>query len=570
MINVRYEQWLNCADKLYKTELEEIQGQSAEIEDRFYQTVPFGTGGMRGLLGAGTNRMNIHTIRLVAEGLACQIESQGELAKVRGVVIAYDTRTFSQQFAYETAGVLAMHGIQSYVFKESRPTPELSFAVRYLNAVAGVVITASHNPKQYNGFKVYGEDGAQLTPEFADEIVRHMNEVKDIFSIQSMQKEELFTSSYCAEILERVDDAYANALKTLQQRDEVNKDIQIVYTPLHGSGLVPTMRALKDARFSKVSTVEEQSVQDGTFPTVLYPNPEEKAAFELAIKLGKKTDAELLLATDPDADRLGVAVKSVRGYKLLTGNQLGALLLHYILSSQKEKGTLPDNGVIIKTIVTSELGTAIANSFGVSTVNTLTGFKFIAEKIEEYEQTSEYTYLFGYEESYGYLAGSFVRDKDAIQIALLTAEMAAYYKEKGFTLHDALENIYKQYGYYQEKLLSYTFEGMEGQQKISSIMEIFRHNPPRELNGVLVRRFEDYLTGHAMLADGGEVQLTLPKANVIKMILDDDSWICIRPSGTEPKCKVYLAVVDRGQGLSGEKLQELECAVVSVMEGFLK
>lgn len=560
--------WLTEADEIYRKELKTIEGNQSELEDRFYQTVPFGTGGMRGLLGAGTNRMNNHTIRLVAEGLARQIESQGEVAKVRGVVIAYDTRNFSQQFAYETAGVLAMHGIQSYVFKESRPTPELSFAVRYLNAVAGVVITASHNPKQYNGFKVYGEDGAQLTPQFADEIVEHMNEVENIFTIQSMEKDELLNSGFCTEILEQVDDAYANALKTLKQRDVVEKDIRIVYTPLHGAGLVPTMRAFETAGFTNVSVVEEQAVQDGNFPTVTFPNPEEKAAFERAIKLGKKTGAELLLATDPDADRLGVAVKSEDEYKLLTGNQLGALLLHYIFSSKKEMGTLPDNGVMVKTIVTSELGTAIANSYGVSTVNTLTGFKFIAEKIAEYEQTGEYTYLFGYEESYGYLAGSFVRDKDAVQIAQLTAEMAAYYKEKGLKLLDALENLYKKYGYYQEKLLSYTLEGIEGQQKISSIMEMFRNNPPQQLNDVPVRKVEDYLTGKVKYANGDEGELTLPKANVIKFVLDDDSWICIRPSGTEPKCKVYLAVVEQEIDLSREKLGGLEHSIASAMEGF--
>lgn len=569
MINTRFEQWLNYADDIYRTELHEIQGHPVEIEDRFYQTVPFGTGGMRGLLGAGTNRMNIHTIRLVAEGLSRQIESQGKLAKVRGVVIAYDTRNFSQVFAYETASVLAKHGIQTYVFKESRPTPELSFAVRYLNAIAGVVITASHNPKQYNGFKVYGEDGAQLTPQFADEIVVHMNEVEDIFSIQYMQKEELLSSSFCTEILEQVDDAYAAALKTLQQRDVEAKDVRIVYTPLHGAGLVPTIRALSDVGFSKVSVVEEQSVHDGSFPTVVYPNPEEHAAFELAIKLGKKTDAELLLATDPDADRLGVAVKSKDDYKLLTGNQLGGLLLYYILTSKKETGLLPDNGVMIKTIVTSELGTAIANSFGVSTVNTLTGFKYIAEKIAEYEHSGKYSYLFGYEESYGYLAGNFVRDKDAIQIALLTAEMAAYYKEQGLSLLDALVDIYKQFGFHQEKLLSYTFEGMEGQRKILSIMEMFRLDPPQEFAGVRVNRFEDYLTGRVKLVDGGEEQLTLPKANVIKLILEDDSWICIRPSGTEPKCKIYLAVVDREQKLSSSKIDVLECSIEGIMESYL-
>ena len=542
-----YNEWLAKALPMYQ---EELAGLTTEgIEDRFYQTVPFGTGGMRGVLGAGTNRMNIHTIRLVAEGLAQQIAAQGEEAKVRGVVIAYDTRIMSPEFAYETAGVLAAHGIQSYVFTEPRPTPELSFAVRYLAAYAGVVITASHNPKQYNGFKVYGEDGAQLTPAFADAIVAKMNEVEDLFAIKALTKDELLASGYCTEILEKLDDAYANALQGLQMRGDVKKDIALVYTPLHGAGLVPTMRGLREFGFTNVREVPEQAVQDGQFPTVKFPNPEEAAAFEMAMALGLERGAELLLATDPDADRLGVAVLRDGAYHLLTGNQLGALLLHYILKAKQDAGELPANGVMVKTIVTSEFGKAVADHFGVATVNTLTGFKFIAERISEWEKTGEKTYLFGYEESYGYLASDFVRDKDAVQIALLTAEMAAYYKEQGMSLLDGLDALYGQFGHYGESLISMTFEGLEGQRKIGQIMETLRSDAPKEIAGVAVERVEDYLAEHV---NG------LPRADVLKWYLADGTWICVRPSGTEPKIKFYFGVCADNFGEKVERLNILE------------
>ncbi|KOS60713.1 phospho-sugar mutase [Lysinibacillus agricola] len=536
-----YELWRQKANSMYQDELLEIADNKQAIEDHFYQLVPFGTGGMRGKLGAGTNRINIHTIRLVAEGLARQIECQGETAKISGVVIAYDTRHFSKEFAYETAGVLAAHGIQSYVFSESRPTPELSFAVRYLAAYAGVVITASHNPKEYNGFKVYGQDGAQLTPQFADEVFEHMKRVEDIFKIHSLTKDELFTSGYCIEMLEKLDDAYNAALKTLVQANG-KKDVNIVYTPLHGAGLVPTKRALKEAGFTNVHIVNEQAIQDGDFPTVLYPNPEETLAFQMGIALGKEVEAELILATDPDADRLGVAILNEDQYQLLTGNQLGALLLNYILSTKQLVGNLPSNGAVLKTIVTSELGTAIADSFNIQTINTLTGFKYIAEKIAEFETTSEHSFLFGYEESYGYLAGSFVRDKDAVQIALLTVEMASYYKEQNLSLLDVLNSLYQQHGYYQEKLLSFTYEGIEGQKRITNIMEHFRKNKSIEMAGIKVIATEDYKAGFTYLANGEKQALSLSKTDVLKYRLKDGSWICIRPSGTEPKCKIYIGV----------------------------
>lgn len=552
-----YELWQQKANSMYQDELLEMANNKQAIEDHFYQLVPFGTGGMRGKLGAGTNRINVHTIRLVAEGLARQIECQGEAARISGVVIAYDTRHFSQEFAYETAGVLAAHGIQSYVFSESRPTPELSFAIRYLAAYAGVVITASHNPKEYNGFKVYGQDGAQLTPQFADEVSEHMKSVEDIFKIHSLTKNELFTSGYCIEILEKLDDAYNAALKTLVQANG-KKDVNIVYTPLHGAGLVPTKRALKEAGFTNVHIVNEQAIQDGNFPTVLYPNPEETLVFQMGIALGKEVEAELILATDPDADRLGVAILNEDQYQLLTGNQLGALLLNYILSTKQRVGTLPSNGAMLKTIVTSELGTAIADSFNIQTINTLTGFKYIAEKIEEFETTGEHSFLFGYEESYGYLAGNFVRDKDAVQIALLTAEMASYYKEQNLTLLDVLNSLYQQHGYYQEKLLSFTYEGMEGQKRIANIMEHFRNKRSTEIAGIKVIATEDYKVGFTYLANGEKQALSLPKTDVLKYRLKDGSWICIRPSGTEPKCKIYIGVRKDSETEAFEAMIDIE------------
>ncbi|MEX3745404.1 MULTISPECIES: phospho-sugar mutase [Lysinibacillus] len=551
-----YKVWLQKADSLYQEELKAISKDDKAIADRFYQYVSFGTGGMREKLGGGTNRINTHTIRLAAEGLAQQITAQGDIAKARGVVIAYDTRHFSQEFAYETAGVLAANGIQSYLFKESRPTPELSFAVRYLAAYAGVVITASHNPKEYNGFKVYGEDGAQLTPKFADEIVAYMEAVENIFAIHTLSKQELQTSGYCIEILEKLDDAYNEALKTLVPTIG-DKELKLVYTPLHGAGLVPTKRALTEAGFMNMHIVIEQAHQDGEFSTVNYPNPEEAASFEIAIELGNKVGAELLLATDPDADRLGVAVKNENSYNILTGNQLGALLLNYILLTKQQNGDLGTNSAVIKTIVTSELGTAIANSYGIRTFNTLTGFKFITEKIAEFEATGENTFLFGYEESYGYLAGSFVRDKDAVQIALLTAEMAECYKKQGITLLDALHNLYDRYGFYQEALLSFTFEGIDGQKRITSIMEQLRKHPPIEFAGIAVTQIEDYYIGNL---NG------LPKADVVKFILEDDTWICVRPSGTEPKCKVYIGVVKTNAKEAKESIEILKQTIHHTLE----
>lgn len=524
-------------------ELLKIAQDYKAIEDHFYQYVSFGTGGMRGILGAGTNRMNIYTIRRVAEGLARYISSDGEEAKRRGVAIAYDTRHFSYEFAVETARVLGAHGITSYVYKEARPTPQLSFTVRELNAFAGVVITASHNPKQYNGFKVYSEDGAQLVPTGANAIIEHMNQISDIFAIEVAEVTELEQKGLFNWILEDLDEKFMNNLLTLKNNNAIDYNMKLVYTPLHGAGLVPVVEGLKQFGFNEVHVVEEQAVQDGAFPTVLYPNPEEAAAFSMAIELGNQVGADLLLATDPDADRLGVAVRKGELYELLTGNQLGALLLNYIMQTKQETGTLPNNGAMLKTIVTSELGAAIAAYYGVTTVNTLTGFKYIAEKIAEFEMTKAHTYLFGYEESYGYLIETFARDKDAVQVALKVAEMAAYYSTQGKTLLDALEDLYEQFGYYKEALVSKIFEGKDGQEQMKAILNNYRLNMPSEIAGVTVVRVEDYLTGIATLQDGTTGPIDLPKENVLKFILEDNSWIAIRPSGTEPKCKFYFGVV---------------------------
>ncbi len=569
MMNVQelYRCWLEQPLPSYLIdELTSITSDERSIEDRFYQYVSFGTGGMRGVLGAGTNRINVYTIRRVAEGLARYIESNGELAKQRGVVIAYDTRHFSYEFACETASVLGSHGIRSYVYKEARPTPQLSFTVRKLNAYAGVVITASHNPKQYNGFKVYGEDGAQLTPQFANDIISYMDKIEDIFAIKVTDLASLEQQGYVTWLSSDLDDSYLTSLLTLKDNQDIALDMKLVYTPLHGAGLVPVSEGLQAFGFRQVHIVEQQAVQDGNFPTVSYPNPEESKAFELAMELGEKIGADLLLATDPDADRLGVAVKNEKGYELLTGNQLGALLLHYLLSTKQQHGTLPSNGVMLKTIVTSELGAHIAEKFGVTTVNTLTGFKYIAEKIAEYDKTGEYSYLFGYEESYGYLIETFVRDKDAVQVALKVAEMAAFYAKKGETLLDGLERLYQQFGYYQELLVSPVFEGKNGQADMKELLDKLRQMAPKSIAGLEVNRFEDYLMGSSTLADGTTELITLPKENVLKFVLEDTSWIAVRPSGTEPKCKFYIGTVGKTKEHAQKKLEQLKQAVLEMVK----
>ncbi|MFC4182313.1 phosphohexomutase domain-containing protein [Saccharococcus thermophilus] len=571
----KYEQWMayEQLDGELKRLLQERQDDLKWLEDSFYKDLEFGTGGMRGEIGPGTNRMNIYTVRKASEGLARYIESFGEEAKKRGVVIAYDSRHKSREFAMEAAKTLATHGIQTYVFDELRPTPELSFAVRYLHAFSGIVITASHNPPEYNGYKVYGEDGGQLPPETADMVIRYVSEVENELTIYVEGETTLKEKGLIRIIGKEVDDAYINAVKTISLQPQLAEevDVNIVFTPLHGTSNQPVRRALKELGYRNVFVVKEQEQPDPNFSTVASPNPEEHAAFALAIELGKQVNADLLIATDPDADRLGIAVKNEQGeYVVLTGNQTGGLLLHYLLSQKKEKGILPENGVVLKTIVTSEFGRAIAQSFGMHTVDTLTGFKFIGEKIKEYEQTGQYTFQFGYEESYGYLIGDFARDKDAVQAAVLAAEVCAFYKKQGMSLYEGLLQLFDQYGYYREGQQSLTLKGKEGAETIQAILTSFRNVPPTEVAGKKVTVIEDYKTKERIHTLTGEkTMITLPTSNVLKYVLEDDSWFCLRPSGTEPKIKVYFGVKGNSLADSEAKLQQLSNAVMKRVHHFL-
>lgn len=539
----------------------------SEREDAFYKQLEFGTCGTRVELGAGLNRMNIYTVRKVTAGLAKYIEENGTEAKKRGVVIAYDSRHGSAEFALEAAKMLGAHGIKSYVFQELRPTPELSFAVRYLRAYAGIMITASHNPLEYNGYKVYGEDGSQLPPAAADVIVTHMNEIENELLLEIKDERELLSQNLVSYIGENLDQVYLDYVKGLQLNKDV-ANLHIVYTPLHGTGQTLMPQALQNTGFQHITIVDEQRNPDPHFSTVASPNPEEAQAFQLAIKYGKETGADLLLATDSDADRLGVAVRNNDGqYILLTGNQTGALLLYYMLSQKQEKGILPDNSVMLKTIVTSELGRAIAEDYGVQTVDTLTGFKYIAEKIDEYKKKGTKTFQFGYEESYGYLIGDFVRDKDAVQAAVMIAEAAAYYKQKRMTLYDGLIELYEKYGYYKESLTSFTLKGKDGAEQISHIMNRFREHPLTEIADVAVEKIEDYQSGkRTNLLTAQQERMNLPSSNVLKFWLQDGSWFAIRPSGTEPKVKFYFGVKKGMYPESEERLKEVKTSVMNTVK----
>ncbi|MDR9794202.1 phospho-sugar mutase [Aeribacillus pallidus] len=570
-----YQRWISKEDidQELKQQLLEKADNELELEDCFYKSLEFGTGGMRGEIGPGTNRMNIYTIRKASEGLARYIESFGEEAKRRGVVIAYDSRHKSPQFAMEAAKTIATHGIQTYVFDELRPTPELSFAVRYLNAFSGVVITASHNPPEYNGFKVYGEDGGQIPPKIADEIIKKVNEVENELEV-AVENEDILKQKGLIKIIgAEIDEAYNEKIKTISLNPNLAKevDVKVVFTPLHGTANKPVRRALQSLGYQNVTVVKEQELPDPNFSTVASPNPEEHAAFELAIREGKRIDADILIGTDPDADRLGVAVKNDKGeYIVLTGNQTGAILLNYILSEKKKKGLLPENGVVLKTIVTSEIGRAIAEEYGLKTIDTLTGFKFIGEKIKEFEQTKQYNFQFGYEESYGYLIGDFARDKDAVQAAVLAVEVCAFYKKKGLTLYDGLMEIFNRYGYYREGLKSLTLKGKDGAEQIKRILESFRQNPLVEIAGKTVTIIEDYLTSERTLLQSNKKEtIDLPKSNVLKYFLDDGSWFCLRPSGTEPKVKFYFAVQADSLNNSEKALEELINAVMEKVNDIL-
>ncbi len=561
-------------DTSLREALTSMKQDEKSLEDAFYKNLEFGTGGMRGEIGVGTNRMNVYTVRKASEGLARYIEEQGEEAKKRGVVIAYDSRHKSPEFAMEAAKTLASHQIQTYVFDELKPTPELSFALRYLHAFAGIVVTASHNPPEYNGYKVYGEDGAQLTPEVADIVIEKVNEVENELELKVETEEELKTNGFIKIIGNEIDQTYLEHLLTISEKPQIAKevDLKIVFSPLHGTGKKMAEKGLNALGYEAVHIVEEQAVPDPEFSTVKSPNPEDKAAFELAIRDGKEINADILIATDPDADRLGVAVKGEDGeYILLTGNQTGAILLDYILARKQEKETIPTNGRVFKTIVTSELGRKVAEHYGASVEDVLTGFKFIGEKIKNYEQSGEYQFLFGYEESYGYLIGDFARDKDAIQAVLMAAEAAAYYKNEGKTLWDALNDLYNRFGYYQEGLESLTLKGKEGSEQIQGILKNFRDDPLKEVAGIRVITSEDYQSSLSMdMITMEEKSIELPKSNVLKYHLEDGSWVCLRPSGTEPKIKFYFSVIGSTQQESDEKLSSLQQAIMGKVENMIK
>lgn len=561
-----YQKWVDFADLPDYLRQDLINMDEKTKEDAFYTNLEFGTAGMRGLIGAGTNRINIYVVRQATEGLARLIESKGGNEKERGVAIAYDSRHFSPEFAFESAAVLAKHGIKSYVFESLRPTPELSFAVRHLNCFAGIMITASHNPAPFNGYKVYGEDGGQMPPHDADALTTYIRAIENPFAVEVADVEAEKASGLIEVIGEAVDAEYLKEVKDVNINptliEEFGKDMKIVYTPLHGTGEMLARRALAQAGFDSVQVVEAQATADPDFSTVKSPNPESQAAFALAEELGRQVGADVLVATDPDADRVGVEVLQKDGsYLNLSGNQIGAIMAKYILEAHKNAGTLPENAALCKSIVSTDLVTKIAESYGATMFNVLTGFKFIAEKIQEFEEKHNHTYMMGFEESFGYLIKPFVRDKDAIQAVLVVAELAAYYRSRGLTLADGIEEIYKEYGYYAEKTISVTLSGVDGAEQIKSIMAKFRNNAPKEWNATAITVVEDFKAQTATAADGTVTNLTTPPSDVLKYTLADGSWIAVRPSGTEPKIKFYIAVVGESNEDSQAKIANIEAEI---------
>ena len=561
-----YQKWVDFADlpDYLRQDLENMDEKTKE--DAFYTNLEFGTAGMRGLIGAGTNRINIYVVRQATEGLARLIESKGGNEKERGVAIAYDSRHFSPEFAFESAAVLAKHGIKSYVFESLRPTPELSFAVRHLNCFAGIMITASHNPAPFNGYKVYGEDGGQMPPHDADALTTYIRAIENPFAVEVADVEAEKASGLIEVIGEAVDAEYLKEVKDVNINpaliEEFGKDMKIVYTPLHGTGEMLARRALAQAGFDSVQVVEAQATADPDFSTVKSPNPENQAAFALAEELGRQVGADVLVATDPDADRVGVEVLQKDGsYLNLSGNQIGAIMAKYILEAHKNAGTLPENAALCKSIVSTDLVTKIAESYGATMFNVLTGFKFIAEKIQEFEEKHNHTYMMGFEESFGYLIKPFVRDKDAIQAVLVVAELAAYYRSRGLTLADGIEEIYKEYGYYAEKTISVTLSGVDGAEQIKAIMAKFRNNAPKEWNTTAITVVEDFKAQTSTATDGTVTTLTTPPSDVLKYTLADGSWIAVRPSGTEPKIKFYIAVVGESNEDSQAKIANIEAEI---------
>ncbi|HGR9039085.1 TPA: phospho-sugar mutase [Streptococcus pneumoniae] len=561
-----YQKWVDFVElpDYLRQDLENMDEKTKE--DAFYTNLEFGTAGMRGLVGAGTNRINIYVVRQATEGLARLIESKGGNEKERGVAIAYDSRHFSPEFAFESAAVLAKHGIKSYVFESLRPTPELSFAVRHLNCFAGIMVTASHNPAPFNGYKVYGEDGGQMPPHDADALTTYIRAIENPFAVEVADVETEKASGLIEVIGEAVDIEYLKEVKDININpaliEEFGKDMKIVYTPLHGTGEMLARRALAQAGFDSVQVVEAQATADPDFSTVTSPNPESQAAFALAEELGRQVGADVLVATDPDADRVGVEVLQKDGsYLNLSGNQIGAIMAKYILEAHKNAGTLPENAALCKSIVSTDLVTKIAESYGATMFNVLTGFKFIAEKIQEFEEKHNHTYMMGFEESFGYLIKPFVRDKDAIQAVLVVAELAAYYRSRGLTLADGIEEIYKEYGYYAEKTISVTLSGVDGAEQIKAIMAKFRNNAPTEWNATAITVVEDFKAQTATVADGTVINLTTPPSDVLKYTLADGSWIAVRPSGTEPKIKFYIAVVGETNEESQAKITNIEAEI---------
>lgn len=567
-----YKVWKNNNDleSSLKKELDGLAGDKDALEDAFYAPLEFGTAGMRGVLGAGINRMNIYTVRQATEGLASFMDTLNDDVKKRGVAISYDSRHHSQEFAYESAKVLGAHGIKSFVFESLRPTPELSFTVRHLHTYAGIMITASHNPKEYNGYKIYGEDGAQMPPKESDLITKYIRQADDLFAIKVADKDKLISDKMLEVIGDQVDQAYLAEIKNVTINNELvekeGQTMKLIFSPLHGTGAMLGEKALRQAGFKNFTMVPEQAITDGDFPTVKKPNPEDAAAFDLSIKLGQEQNADLLIAVDPDADRLGAAVRQPDGeYQLLTGNQIAALMLNYILIAHEKDGSLSENAAVVKSIVSSEFATKIAEKHHARMINVLTGFKFIAEQIKDFQTNNSQTFMFGFEESYGYLIKPFVRDKDAIQSLVMLAEVAAFYREQGKNLYDGLQNLFKEYGYFAEKTISRTFDGIEGAAQIESLMAKFRDEAPTSFAGYSVTAMEDFAKSEKKFADGTIETIELPEANVLKYLLEDGTWIAIRPSGTEPKIKFYIGT----QADTNEKAQQKRADFEKAIDQFV-
>lgn len=571
----RYKSWLAAPwlDEASKKELADLTDEK-EIEDRFYREMEFGTAGMRGVLAAGLNRMNVYTVRRATQGLADYICACGEEAKKRGVAIAYDSRRNSELFARETACVLCAAGVKVYLYESLRPVPQLSFALRYLHCISGVVITASHNPAQYNGYKVYWEDGGQIPPDHVREVVAYIDKITDFGAIRTMDFEQAKRDGILTIIGKEVDDEYIKRVESLCTNPELlrseGKTMKVVYTPLHGTGNKPVRRVLSELGVENVYVVPEQELPDPDFSTVRSPNPEDHDAFTLAIALAEKVGADIVLGTDPDCDRIGVLVKNDGEYTVLTGNQTACLLLNYILTQKKNNGTLPENGAVVKTIVSTDLAKTICKAFGVTVIDVLTGFKFIAEQMEHFEETGEHTFLFGFEESYGCLTGTFVRDKDAVIASMLAVEVAAWYRSRGMTLYDGMQELYRTYGYSYERTTSFAMPGKDGMEKMAHTMAAMRENTPWQLGDEKVAAVRDYQTSVRTAANGATEPLKLVKSNVLFFEIEDGSWAVVRPSGTEPKIKVYFSAQGKSMEEAEAKVDALQNAFMKIMEPYMK